>query len=106
LHIHFDLIYEKCENLNWNYIIYGYPPYFLEHSKQNDNTAPEQKIDNVKSETELLNALIRKKERKKETKKHQLIDILLEEVHRLKSILFGKEHLESSANKQSENSSK
>jgi hypothetical protein len=68
LHIHFDLIYEKCENLNWNYIIYGYPPYFLEHSKQNDNTAPEQKIDNVKSETELLNALIRKKERKKERK--------------------------------------
>jgi len=61
--IDFTMIFEKCEYLNWNYLIYGFGPPFLTP----DQIAGDQSLDDPqmsgKSEMEVIRQLTQKNEK-------------------------------------------
>ncbi len=77
--IDFERIYAKCANLNWNFLIYGIGPYFIQCDEQEDKTKCQPKTESFKSEIEVLRSMAEKND--------QLVGILIEEITRLKSEL-------------------
>ncbi len=77
--IDFDIIYAKCEQINWNYLILGVGPYFIQCGEQNDKTTCQPNNAAFYSEVELLRSLAERND--------QLAAILNLEINRLKSEL-------------------
>lgn len=85
--IDFERIFARCANINWNFLIYGIGPYFIQCDQQEDKTKCQPKTESFKSEIEVLRSIVEKND--------QLVGILIQEITRLKSELQRSEIKES-----------
>lgn len=75
----FDIIHANCKGINWNYLIYGIGPYFIQCEEQDDKSDCPPKEASLSSETDLLRSLAERND--------QLVGILIQEINRLKTEL-------------------